>query len=173
MEADITYERYPLTIIALSNLLTASIYTLGAYLMAQLWIWLLVPYLLYCAWVEYRVLSKSCVNCCYYGKLCAFGKGQLCSALLKQGEPRQFAQTIVQWHDMLPEMMLLGFPAVAAVAVMIRDFGWLAPTLLVVLVVLSFAGNGIVRGTFACRHCKQRVIGCPAERLFSKSPKGS
>jgi hypothetical protein len=41
--------------------------------------------------------------------------------------------------------------------------------LLVVLVFLSLAGNAIIRGSFACKYCRQREIGCPAEKLFSGS----
>jgi hypothetical protein len=39
-------------------------------------------------------------------------------------------------------------------------------TALAVLIALSFVGNAVLRGSFACKYCKQREIGCPAEKLF-------
>jgi hypothetical protein len=36
---------------------------------------------------------------------------------------------------------------------------------------LTFIGNGLVRGSLACKYCKQREIGCPAEQLFNKKKK--
>jgi hypothetical protein len=171
MEARVTYERYPLSIIALSNLVAASIYALGTYLMTRLGIWWAVPYLLYCGWMEYRLLSKHCVDCCYYGKLCAFGKGRLSSVFFKQGDPQRFAQADFGWRDMIPDMLVLGFPAIAAAVALIRGFNWITLAVLVVMVVVSFGGNAWIRGTYACPHCKQRELGCPAEQLFNKSAK--
>jgi len=40
-----------------------------------------------------------------------------------------------------------------------------------ILLVLSFGGNAFIRGSFACNYCKQKEIGCPAEKLFSKKTK--
>jgi len=37
----------------------------------------------------------------------------------------------------------------------------------VALVMLSFVGNAVIRGSFACKYCRQREIGCPASRLFA------
>jgi hypothetical protein len=33
---------------------------------------------------------------------------------------------------------------------------------------LGFAGNAMVRGCLVWKHCKQKDIGCPAEKLFNK-----
>jgi hypothetical protein len=63
-------------------------------------------------------------------------------------------------------------PMIAGVALAIMDFEWLLVSLVVVLFLLAFPGNGYIRGSLACRHCKQRSIGCPAEQLFS-NPKDS
>ena len=38
----------------------------------------------------------------------------------------------------------------------------------IALLLLGFLGNALVRGHLACRYCRQREIGCPAERLFDK-----
>jgi hypothetical protein len=63
------------------------------------------------------------------------------------------------------------FPAIGGIVLLVRDFSWLILLLLITLLALSSGGNAVIRGSFACRHCKQREIGCPAERLFSKETK--
>ena len=40
--------------------------------------------------------------------------------------------------------------------------------LLLALTALSTAGNAVIRGSFACKYGKQRLVGCPAEQLFNK-----
>jgi hypothetical protein len=90
MEEPMVYEKFPGRIVLLSNLLTVSIYGIGACLMAGLGIWALAAYIVYCGWIELRVLRQGCVNCCYYGKTCAFGKGRLCALLATpSGSPRR------------------------------------------------------------------------------------
>jgi hypothetical protein len=34
------------------------------------------------------------------------------------------------------------------------------------IVGLSTSGNAIIRGSFVCKTCKQKELGCPAARLF-------
>ena len=63
--------------------------------------------------------------------------------------------------------MVAILPAIVVI-LLVRDFNWLVLVLLVLLFVLSFGGNAVIRGSFTCKHCKQREIGCPAERLFNK-----
>ena len=38
----------------------------------------------------------------------------------------------------------------------------------IVLLLLGFFGNAIVRGKLACNYCKQKEIGFPAEQLFER-----
>jgi hypothetical protein len=173
MEEPMVYEKFPGRIVLLSNLLTVSIYGIGACLMAGLGIWALAAYIVYCGWIELRVLRQGCVNCCYYGKTCAFGKGRLCALLFRQGDPQRFAQSQISWSDLLPDFAVSLIPAAAAFIQLVTDFRWVTLALLAALLVLTFQGNAVVRGTFACRHCRQRQIGCPAERLFSKSSQKS
>lgn len=52
MEESQTSENYPFWIVALSNLLSLSIYVIGVYILAGISIWLAVPYLLYCLTLE-------------------------------------------------------------------------------------------------------------------------
>jgi len=40
--------------------------------------------------------------------------------------------------------------------------------LLALLIGLATQGNYLVRSRIACKYCKQRELGCPAEKLFRK-----
>ena len=166
MEQPTSYERFPIWIVVLCNLVTLSIYALGAYVLAGLGIPVLVLYLLYCLGIEIRILRMSCVDCTYYGGLCGLGRGKLCALLFKKGDPDRFAEKQVSWPDMLSNFMVTIFPLAGGIIRLIRDFSWLLVVTLAVLIVLSFVGNAVIRGSFACKYCKQREIGCPAEKLF-------
>ncbi|MBL7185662.1 MAG: hypothetical protein ISS70_05000 [Phycisphaerae bacterium] len=122
---------------------------------------------MYGVWIEFRILKHSCVDCYYYGKLCGLGRGKLCSLVFSRGDPRRFIEREVSWADLLPDFMVAILPAIVVI-LLVRDFNWLVLVLLVLLFVLSFGGNAVIRGSFTCKHCKQREIGCPAERLFNK-----
>jgi hypothetical protein len=162
------YEKYPLWIILLSNLVSLGIYGIGAYVMYWVgWIWL-VLYILYIAFLEIKLLRKSCTNCYYYGKNCAFGKGKLCSLFFRKGHPEEFVKRQITWKDILPDFLVTVIPVVAGIVLLILDFEWLLLILLLVLLLLTFTGNGFIRGSLACRYCRQCEIGCPAARLFSK-----
>jgi len=165
------YECFPLRIVLLSNLIAISIYAVGAYILAGFGIWLAVLYLVYCGWIEHRVLRGSCVNCYYYGKVCGFGKGKLCSLLFKKGDPQKFAETQITWFDLVPDFLVSIFPMIGAIVLLAMGFSWTLLALLVILLALSSVGNAFVRGSFACKYCKQREAGCPAEKLFNRKAK--
>lgn len=154
--------------VLLSVVFSLLIYIIGIYILFKLWTGFLVLYLIYCFWVETRVLKKSCVDCYYYGKICCFGKGKLCSLFFKKGDNRSFIKRKISWVDILPDFLVFIFPLVGGIILLILDFSWTILMLLIILVVLSFGGNAVIRGQFACKYCKQREIGCPAEKLFSK-----
>jgi hypothetical protein len=137
--------------------------------MAGLGVWALAAYLIYCVWMEIRLLRYHCVDCWYYGKVCAFGRGWLCALLFRQGDPQRFAQKQLSWSDLLPDFAVSLIPMAAAVIQLVTGFRWVTLVLLAAMLVLTFWGNAVVRGSFACRHCGQRQSGCPAERLFGKS----
>jgi hypothetical protein len=162
-----TYENFPARIVLLANGVALSIYLLGAYILGRGGLLFAIFYVLYCLWVESNVLRKSCVHCYYYGKVCAFGKGKLCSWLLRKGEPQRFIDRQVSWQDIIPDMLVLIFPLIGGILLLTKAFSWLLLVLLVLLVLLSFGGNAIIRGSFACKYCKQRELGCPAQQLFS------
>ncbi len=165
------YENYPYWMIIISNFVSIAIYLVGAFIIYQLGrIWLVI-YLLYILWIEIRILRRSCVNCYYYGKYCAFGKGKLGFLLFKKGDTKKFIQDKVNWKDILPDFMVSIIPMLVGIVILIIDFNWLLLTIIVTLILLTFIGNALVRGSLACKYCKQREIGCQAEQLFNKTKK--
>ena len=168
MEETNSYEKFPIWIPLLANVVALSIYAIGAYILAGLTIILSILYLLYCLWVEIGVLRGSCVHCYYYGKVCGLGKGKLCSLFFKKGDPQRFIEKEISWYHMLPDFMVSIIPLVGGIVLLVSDFSWLILALLVILAMLSTGGNAVIRGSFACKYCKQREIGCPAEKVFGR-----
>ena len=149
--------------------MTISIYALGIYIFAQWGIFFGVIYLFYCIWIEINLIRGSCVNCYYYGKYCSFGRGKICALLLIKGKPEKFIDRKPTWKDILPDLMVLIFPAVAGIILLIRQYSWITLGAIVIIIFLSFMGNAFIRGSIACKHCKQQALGCPAAQLFSHS----
>ena len=162
------YQNFPLRIVIVCNLLPILIYAGGATILAGFNLWISLAYLLFCLWLEYRVLKYSCANCYYYGKICGSGKGKLCSLLFKPGDPQAFVQKEVSWIELIPDFLVSLIPLVGGVILLILNFDWLTVVLLILLLSLTFGGNAVVRGNFMCKHCRQRELGCPAEKLFNK-----
>jgi hypothetical protein len=108
------------------------------------------------------------VDCWYYGKTCAFGKGRVCAVLFRRGDPARFAVKEISWTALVPDFAVFLIPAVVGVVLLVIDFVWWRAALIGLLLVVSFAGNALVRSSFACKYCKQREIGCPAEKLFAQ-----
>ena len=171
MENNKTYEDFPIWIPLLSCVLSLAIYALGAYIFWFLYIPLTAAYIVYCLWIEYRILRFSCVNCYYYGKTCGLGRGKLCAMLLKKGNPERFIEKEIAWKDLIPDFLVLIFPLIGGIIILISDFNWLILVLMVILVILSMGGNAVIRGSLACKYCKQKELGCPAEQLFNKGAK--
>jgi hypothetical protein len=161
-----SFEEYPLRIVAVSVLLSLAIYFLGAMILYRLGVVALVVYLLYIAWLELRLMGGHCVDCYYFGKRCSFGRGKLSCLFFKKGDPQKFAQMRITWKSMIPDMLVSLIPLLAGIALLFRKFDRALLAMIVLLFLLSTAGNGFVRSTLACRYCKQRETGCPAERLF-------
>lgn len=171
MQNNKAYENFPIWIPLLSCVLSLSIYALGAYIFWLLGIAFIILYIIFCLWIELRILKLSCVNCYYYGKICGLGRGKLCALLFKKGNPEGFIEKEIAWKDLIPDFMVLIFPLVGGIIILIRDFNWLILVLMVILVMLSMAGNAVIRGSLACKYCKQKELGCPAEQLFNKGAK--
>lgn len=165
------YENYPRWIIIISNLFSIAIYLMGAFIIYQLGsIWLVI-YLLYILGIEIRILRRSCVNCYYYGKYCAFGKGKLSYLLFNKGNSKRFIQDEITWKDVIPDFMVSIVPILVGIVILIIDFNWFLLIMVGGLALLTFVGNALVRGSLVCKYCKQREIGCPAEQLFNKTKK--
>lgn len=163
-----TYGRYPLGTVVAANAVSLAIYASGAALISMLGTGWLVAYLVWALWMEYRVLKGSCVNCAYYGKRCAFGKGVVCGGVFRRGSPDRFIRRKISWKDLLPDFATALVPLVVGAVFLVIDFRWANLGFVAILVLATTVGNSTVRGRLACKYCRQRALGCPAERLFNK-----
>jgi len=167
MERSRTYDRYPIWIVLVCTLVSWMIYAVGGYVLARVWIWLVVPYLVYSLWLELRLLRVACADCGYYGRLCAFGKGKLCALALKRGDTRRFSARDISWAHMIPDLLVSLIPLLFGTGFLVlTGWDWLIGGLLFLLVILASGVTGAVRGSLACRYCRQRELGCPAYALF-------
>ena len=125
MQATVKYDTYPWWIVLVSSAHAVAVYALGAIILSSLTVWLVVPYLLLCLWLEVQVLRKSCRNCYYYGKTCGLGKGRLCALLFAPGDAQRFVDREVTWADMLPDLLVVLLPLAAGIVSLILRFSWL------------------------------------------------
>lgn len=169
MEQQKCYENYPTWIVAVSSLVSFAIYFIGGFLIYQIGFPWLVFYASYIFILELRLLKGHCVDCYYFGKTCAFGKGRLSSFFFKRGDPTKFGQKKITWKDIAPDFLVSVMPIVSGIVILIINFNWLILFLLALLFFLGFSGTALVRGKLACKHCKQRELGCPAQKLFEKN----
>ena len=165
------HENYPTMIVVVSNLLSLLIYGIGAYILYKFSLIWVIIYVLFILLLEFRLLSRHCVDCYYYGKTCAFGKGWLSSLFFPKGTPEQFNQKKITWKDIVPDFLFFIVPILAGLMLLVQEFSWIVLSSIIALFLLGFIGHALVRGQLACRYCKQREIGCPAEQLFGKKNK--
>jgi len=158
------YENYPLWMVILANTLSISIYIIGAFILYGLGIIFSALYLVFCLFMEIRLL-KNCSNCYYYGKSCAFGKGRLSPHIFEKGDPDLFYQEDVSWYAVLPDFLVFLFPMVGGIILLFIEFNWITLLLIIVILILSLAGNAMIR-SLTCRNCQQRELGCSAAELF-------
>jgi|WetSurMetagenome_2_1015567.scaffolds.fasta_scaffold01513_10 hypothetical protein len=171
METAKTYENFPAWIPVVSNSVTILIWAAGFVIMLRLgWVAAAV-YLAFVASLEYRLISRHCVNCYYWGRTCGFGQGRLSELLFKKGDSEKFCSGGFSWKDMIPDLLVSLVPLAAGIFLLILRFDLLLLVALLLIVALSTAGNSFVRGSLACKFCRQREIGCPAEKLFSEKYK--
>jgi len=173
MESAHTYEKFPFSIVFLSNLLTLSIYAVGAYILAGFSILVAILYLVYGIWIEIGVLRGSCRFCYYYGKVCGFGKGKLCSLLFKNGDSQKFATREISWLQLLPDFMVVVFPIVGGIILLFTKFNWPLAIISGLFLILWFGGTAFIRGSFTCKYCKQKELGCPAQQLFGNETRNN
>ncbi|MBN1421513.1 MAG: hypothetical protein JXP34_22260 [Planctomycetes bacterium] len=163
-----SFESYPVWMVAVCNAVGLATYAIGFSLMARPGIAWALLYAAYCAWIEWRVLSGSCRRCHYYGKRCGFGRGLACSWFLRK-DSRSLSESRISWRDIVPDFLVTLVPLGVGIVMLIRSFSWPALAAIVALAFLGSAGTGLVRGRIACRYCRQRELGCPAEQLFGKT----
>jgi hypothetical protein len=163
-----SYESFPWWMVALCNAVTLGIYAIGICVLSRLgWVWGAI-YAAYCVWMEWRLMTRSCRGCYYYGKRCGFGKGLVCSLFWARSVEQTQCKNQISWRDLVPDFMVSLIPLVVGVALLVWDFSWLVLLLILALVALASVGTGLIRGKIACRYCRQRELGCPAEQLFNK-----
>ena len=100
--------------------------------------------------------------------VCAFGKGKCSALFFKKGKPEDVLKTEITMKDIIPDFLTFIFPLIGGIVRLLSNVSWLIIVLLVILVILGFGGHAVVRGSFACIYCKQREIGCPAEKLLNQ-----
>ncbi len=165
------YESYPLPGVVLCNVFDAIVALLGAYILWPYGLAVPIIYLVYVAYQEFLILKEGCIHCYYYGKLCFCGKGICAAKLLKKGDPRRFTEKQFTWKSLLPTFMITLLPMAFGAILLAIQFDWLRLGAIVSVGILGFPGQGVIH-RWACKHCKQREIGCPACELFSsKKPK--
>lgn len=165
------YENFPVLLVLCAVLVNVAIYALGVGILSGFGNILAALYLLYCLGVEIHVMKMSCIDCYYYGKRCALGRGKVAPFLFKQGDPKRFTSKCISGKELLPDLLVLLFPLGGGIALLSRDFSWRLAMLLVILLALSFGGNYLVRSRIACKYCRQRELGCPAEKFFGQQRK--
>ena len=162
------YENYPLWIVLMSNAVSILIYLIGAFIFLQLGAVYAIFYVAYVVFLEFRLLTHSCKYCYYHGKTCAFGRGRCSKIITKKGDPRKFIRKNITLKDMLPDFLVFILPMIAGAALLVSSFSWTILIMMVLLLVMSTGGNAFIRGSYACKYCKQGKIGCPALKVFSK-----
>lgn len=162
------YENFPVGIVLLSNAVSLAIYALGIFIMFQVGWLLALLFFLYVLALEIRLIKYHCVNCYYWGKTCGFGQGRVSAWFFKKGESAKFCQHEMKWKDLIPDLLVSLLPVVTGVIILIISFDLIVLMAIVLLVLLTTKGNEVIRGSYACKYCKQREIGCPAEKLFQK-----
>ena len=168
MDTAKTYEKYPIWIVILSNLVSLSIYGLGFVVIFRLGLIFSIIYLMYAFILEYRLIKYHCVNCYYYGKTCGFGRGRLSSLLFENGDVSRFCIKEMTFKDMIPDILISLIPFVIGIALLTVKFEFFLLFTLLLMLILSTIVSAYIRGTLTCKYCKQKELGCPADKLFNK-----
>jgi len=161
-------DQYPLTTVFTATLVSVLLYGTGIYILFQAGIVWVTGYVIFILVLETRLIGRHCVDCYYYGKTCAFGKGRLSSLFFRKGSPEKFPGMTITWKDMVPDFLVFIIPVLAGILLLVREFSWTILILIIALFLLGFMGNAFVRTQLACTYCRQREIGCPAAELFSR-----
>lgn len=166
------YEKYPFWMVAVINILMLAVYVAGAYIMFKLSMITGILYVIYILILEFQLYKEACTSCCYYGKLCAFGKGAIASLFFKKGDPKKFAEKEISFKDMIPQLLVVLIPLAIGTALLVsRGFDVLILIAMLYPVFSWVCLNSVIYGKIACPHCKQGTICCQALKFFSKNKK--
>lgn len=157
-------EKYPKRGIIFSNiimLLWFALGTIACWYFYPLAAWI---YLAFALIMVYIVLRKVvCINCYYFGKLCAFGWGKLSAKMFKKGKIEDFNESIGIKLAPLTYVLLLIIPLVLIIISIIQEFSWYKISVLIPLLLVSIYSVGISRKA-TCSKCKMRLI-CPGSAV--------
>jgi small-conductance mechanosensitive channel len=163
------YDGYPVGLIILANILILAVYVSSAYILFALSLITGILYVTYLVLLELYFLKEGCIHCCYYGNLCAFGKGAVAALFFKAGDPEKFCERELGFKDFIPQVLVVLIPLIVGIALLIsRGFNLLILTAMIYPVFSWFVVNPILYGKLACIHCKQGSICCPAFKFFTK-----
>ena len=166
-----SYENFPIWVPLSEILISVISYVIGAIILSRFGVIFSILYLVYCTCAEIFVIMRSCKNCYYYGRMCGLGKGKIASLFVKKGDTKKFAERDISLVQMIPDFMVIIFPIAGGILLLILDFSIILVALMIVMVILFFGGTAFIRGSFACKYCRQKEIGCPADKIFNKKRK--
>ena len=166
------YEKYPLWIVFIYNLVMLLVYLAGAYILFKLHLIMGILYVFYIILLEFTVYKEGCKYCFYYGKRCVAGKGLIAASFVKKGDPKEFCKRQLTWKDFIPQILVVLIPLIIGIALLIsRGFNLLILIAMLYPILSWFVINPIIYGKLACTHCKQGSICCPALNFFTKKRK--
>ena len=165
------YEKYPCWIPAISISFSLIIYLIGSYIISYIGLIFVIIYLAYCFTLELNVMINHCSCCYYHGKNCGIGKGKISGLITKKKDPKKFIDKKITWVQMIPDFLVFIIPTIVGVYLLIQNFSLIILVLIIILFILSSAGNAFIRGKLVCNSCKQKQLGCPAIELFEKNNK--
>lgn len=168
MEKIEPFENFPIWIPLITILFSVISYIIGALILIRFGIIFSILYLFYCLVAELIVIFRSCRDCWYYGKICGLGKGKIAPLFVKKGDTKKFADRDISIIHMIPDFLVVIIPLAGGIILLILNFTILTLLLIVILIILFFGGTAFIRGTYTCKYCKQKDIGCPADAIFNK-----
>ena len=163
-----SYENFPLWIPLFAISISIIGYIIGAVILSGFVIIFSILYLFYCLGAELLVIIRSCKDCWYYGKICGLGKGKIAPLFVKKGDTKKFADRDITMVHLIPDFLVVIFPLVGGIVLLMLDFSFMLLGLVILLVLFFFGGTAVIRSKLVCNHCKQKEIGCPAEKIFNK-----
>lgn len=167
MKKDCIYTDFPLWIPLVAILLSVICYSIGAIILISLSIIYSIMYLFYCILVEIMVIYRSCTNCYYYGRICGLGKGKIAPYFVRKGNTNKFSERDISIIHLLPDFMVVLIPLAGGIYLLITNFSFIILAMMICLSIIFFGGTAVLRTNYACRHCNQRTIGCPADTMFN------